>query len=118
MDKVISDLVEELELSDNEKKFLSIPDYANTAAANQANIISNFYLSKSLQKISDGIINSNKKAAAENHRLSKMGLILTSALVFVGITQVVAIINNVYIWVIYAIFILAGVSVIRSELKK
>ncbi|NQU99805.1 MAG: hypothetical protein HQ538_03635 [Parcubacteria group bacterium] len=84
----IEKLLDEYKISNDEKTFILRSNTALTADMNQSRIVSEFILGKRIEKATDEIIESNEKLSESNKKYTIGMLILTGALVFVGLIQI------------------------------
>jgi hypothetical protein len=81
----------------SERDLISKSATGNTGDANYAKVLSTMILAKQIKSSTIKIVDSNKELSdAENLHSKKMAW-LTAALVFVGITQVIAIFIQIYL---------------------
>lgn len=86
-----TEVLDQFNLSEQEKTFLSESKTGITSDMNQSKIISDIYFIKNLEILVNKTIASNEKLAESNARYSKGMLWLTGALVFVGLVQIATI---------------------------
>jgi hypothetical protein len=79
----------ELELTEFEQDLLADSKTAQTDEINYTRNISELYLAISLDEIADKIILSNKNLAASQDKYANKMFLLTLALVFVGVVQII-----------------------------
>lgn len=82
-------LKEKFDLTIAEVKFLTFSKTVQTDEINQSRVISEMYLSKTIDINVNKIIESNKKLSKSNDKHSKWMKWLTFALVFVAVVQLV-----------------------------
>ncbi len=82
------DILKNLDLTDEEEKFIKESNTAIAAQMNQSRIISEIYFIKKLDIITDKIIDSNERYAKRMLFLTGALVFVTCALVFVGIIQI------------------------------
>jgi hypothetical protein len=73
---------------DTDKSFIKQAQTATTADMNLSRVVAEIILSKRIEKTTDDIIESNEKLTDSNKKYMIGTLILTSALVFVGLIQI------------------------------
>jgi len=84
----LNKIFKENEFSEAEKNFILKSETAVTHDMNQSRIVSEFVLGKRIEKAAKEIIDSNEKLAESNKKYMIGTLILTGALVFVGLIQI------------------------------
>lgn len=94
-----SKILNKFEITENEKQFISNSKTATTSDINHSRIISDIYLSKTLETITNKIITSNKLLSDSNNKYTKGMLFLTGGLLFIGIIQII--IQAVQIYLAY-----------------
>ena len=84
----IEKLLDKYGASDDEKTFILRSNTAVTADMNQSRVVSEFVLGRRIEEAANKLIKSNEKLAKSNERYTRGMLILTVALVFVGLIQI------------------------------
>ena len=83
-------ILNKFELTEDEMKFAQSSDIAGTAIMNSHRVISDLYLSKTLELVTERVIESNRILSDSNVKYTKQLVWVTCALVFVGVLQVLA----------------------------
>jgi len=82
-------ILNKFENSEDEKQFIKESQTATTADMNYSRVISDIFLAKTLESITDKYIKSNKLLSDSNNKYANRMLWLTGGLVFVGIAQII-----------------------------
>ena len=84
----IDDLFGDYSLSESEKELINFSRTDATKEISQAKIISDLYIIKNAEDFVCKLIDSNKKLAKSNNRYALALVLLTGALVVVGLIQI------------------------------
>jgi len=81
-------ILEKFDVSEDEEYFIKISENIKEKE-NYTRVISNLYLSKTIEDSTNNIINSNKKLARSNNFYAKGMLCLTAGLIIVAILDII-----------------------------
>jgi hypothetical protein len=82
-------ILNKFDLTEEEKQFIKESQTASASDMNHSRVISDIFLAKTLELITNRFIESNKILSDSNNKYANRMLWLTGGLVFVGLIQII-----------------------------